>query len=385
MKILPKSSISEISHGNRYKGNKEYLYQLKEEKYTVIPIEEYKGADIEILHKCLLCDYIYLAKPHNILRHKSKCKKCKAIAKHEHFVNRVSSINPNIEILGFYNTTCEKIHVKCKLCGYEWFPYGTSLESPRECQNCGQVTTTISKEEFFRKLNLNTENIKLLTHFTKATDIYKCQCEICGYIWEIKGSALINGKSGCRNCYKLSKELSNEDFLQKLYSQRNDIIPLENYKPRGEKMKFRCLKCNKVFETTANGVLNGKIGCSNCNASHGERNIQFILDKYNIKYIKNMKYKDLLGIKGKCLSYDFYLYDYNKLIEYQGKQHEKPVKHFGGNDKYEIQLEHDNRKREYAKNHNIDLLEIWYYDFNRIEKILIKELKLESVTTTGVA
>ena len=35
-------------------------------------------------------------------------------------------------------------------------------------------------------------------------------------------------------------------------------------------------------------------------------------------------------------------------------------------------------KREYAKEHNIELLEIWYYDYDNIENILenkIKELK----------
>ena len=33
-------------------------------------------------------------------------------------------------------------------------------------------------------------------------------------------------------------------------------------------------------------------------------------------------------------------------------------------------------KREYAKNHNIKLLEIWYWDYDNIEEILNKELDL---------
>ena len=31
---------------------------------------------------------------------------------------------------------------------------------------------------------------------------------------------------------------------------------------------------------------------------------------------------------------------------------------------------HDKRKQQYAKDHMIDLLEIWYYDYNNIENIL---------------
>jgi very-short-patch-repair endonuclease len=77
------------------------------------------------------------------------------------------------------------------------------------------------------------------------------------------------------------------------------------------------------------------------------------------------------------LSYDFFLPEYNLLIEYQGEQHEKYIKGFHKNKKAFInQQEHDKRKREYAKNHNIKLLEIWYYDFDNIEQILDKELQL---------
>jgi len=75
------------------------------------------------------------------------------------------------------------------------------------------------------------------------------------------------------------------------------------------------------------------------------------------------------------LSYDFYLSHYNLLIEYQGNFHD------GSNGEYtqinlENQQEHDRRKREYAKDNNIKLLEIWYWDFDNIEKILKKELKI---------
>lgn len=41
------------------------------------------------------------------------------------------------------------------------------------------------------------------------------------------------------------------------------------------------------------------------------------------------------------------------------------------------QQEHDRRKREYAKSHNIELLEIWYWDFDNIEEILDKRLYLQ--------
>ena len=82
------------------------------------------------------------------------------------------------------------------------------------------------------------------------------------------------------------------------------------------------------------------------------------------------------------MTYDFYLPDENILIEFQGEQHEHPVT-FGGRSKseavsdYAKQQEHDNRKRDYALSHSINLLEIWYYDINKIEEIMTKTLGLK--------
>ena len=85
----------------------------------------------------------------------------------------------------------------------------------------------------------------------------------------------------------------------------------------------------------------------------------------------------MLGLGNGNLSYDFYLPDYNLLIECQGVQHKEWQKTWMSKERFERQLEHDRRKKEYAKQHNIKLLEIWYYDIDNIEDILIKQLNLK--------
>lgn len=75
--------------------------------------------------------------------------------------------------------------------------------------------------------------------------------------------------------------------------------------------------------------------------------------------------------------------DYNLLIEYQGQQHEKPLQFHGIDfesalNNFVKQKEHDKRKREYANQNNINLLEIWYYDFNNIDNILKKKLTIQN-------
>ena len=49
---------------------------------------------------------------------------------------------------------------------------------------------------------------------------------------------------------------------------------------------------------------------------------------------------------------------------------------FGGIEKFDIQMEHDRRKWEYAKTNKINILEISYDRYMDIEKILIDKLNI---------
>ena len=101
-------------------------------------------------------------------------------------------------------------------------------------------------------------------------------------------------------------------------------------------------------------------------------------NKYNKNYfIPQKEFDGLIGLGNKNLSYDHYIPKYNLLIEYHGGQHEKFTRGIHKTMKdFEKQLEHDNRKCIYAENNNINLLIIWYWDYDKIEEILEKELNL---------
>ena len=117
--------------------------------------------------------------------------------------------------------------------------------------------------------------------------------------------------------------------------------------------------------------------CISCQSSKLEQNTKEVLDKYNIEYKTQVTYEGLIGLKGGLLSYDFYLPKYNILLECQGIQHEKFTKGLHENKKdFLKQLEHDRRKFEYAMKNNYIPMEIWYWDIDNIEEILIRELGL---------
>lgn len=163
----------------------------------------------------------------------------------------------------------------------------------------------------------------------------------------------------------------------KYWSENNDKSPYEVASHTHDKYNFICEKCGEEFERNMMVISRSNVGivCNNCNSSVLEKNTSKILDKYNVKYYREYIFNDLMGVGNNNLRFDFYLPDYNLLIECQGVQHKEWQKTWMSYEKFKIILEHDKRKRNYCKNNNIKLLEIWYYEIDDIEEILEKELK----------
>lgn len=178
---------------------------------------------------------------------------------------------------------------------------------------------------------------------------------------------------GCKYCgieNIAEKRRLSFDEVKNVFEKHDMILLDQEYKNANTPLAYIC-KYHKEFGIQYMALSNAyKQHCPYCNIIKGEDKISRYLLEYNIEFEHPKSYDNLLGIKGGKLSYDFYLPKFNLLIEYQGKQHEQPIAHFGGDEQFEIQKEHDYRKRNYAKDNDINLLEIWYYDFNNIEKIL---------------
>lgn len=165
----------------------------------------------------------------------------------------------------------------------------------------------------------------------------------------------------------------------KYWSSNNKISPFKVFSHTKKIYKFICEKCGDEFERSLESLNSYDSGviCKQCGASKLEQQTKLKLDKYNIKYEREKPFNNLTGVGGQSLRFDFYLPDYNLLIECQGIQHKEWQEGWQTKDDFEKQLEHDKRKREYCAINNIKLLEIWYYDINNIERVLLSELNLK--------
>lgn len=187
---------------------------------------------------------------------------------------------------------------------------------------------------------------------------------------------LKKAKVGCKYC--TNKMVTIED-LKNHKGLATNVEVIGEYIKSNIPIECRCKICGNQWKDTPNHLQSGRT-CSCVYYSIGERRIADILSKFNIKFIPQYNFVDCV-YKNK-LFFDFYLPEYNICIEYNGVQHYESVEYFGGEEKFNIQQERDDIKREYCKENNIKLIEIPYWEFKNIKNI-IKNNVLKSLETAG--
>ena len=241
-----------------------------------------------------------------------------------------------------------------------------------QCHQCGNS----------RKPQINlTENIigKKYNHLTVLDKSekriggkigYKCQCD-CEKktILYVSKTDLENNHTtscGCsRRKYKIDDIISNKQIIGYIGSKNNN----GHYY-----YKVKCLLCGREYEALGQ-TLEKTVGCG-CQKSIGEFNIIQILQQNNIKYYKEYCFPNSL------LRFDFALLDKDnniyRLIEFDGEQHyEQNIKNSGWNtyEKYQYTLKNDLKKNQIAKDNNIPLVRIPYWERDNITLKLLLEDK----------
>ena len=195
--------------------------------------------------------------------------------------------------------------------------------------------------------------IRLLPHNEKGILNYECQCD-CGNIVSVTSQNLRRGATNSCGC--LRKELHSKAWRKDLTGQRfGKIIVLERLNDFGKAIyKCQC-DCGKIFTVEGQYLTRSKEPYRSCGCnkkSIGENNIEQILQKHNINYIRDKIYfKDLLNADGNIMRYDFILLQNNipcRIIEFDGEQHFHAINHgyMGGEEHFTKQVASDNLKNE---------------------------------------
>lgn len=204
-----------------------------------------------------------------------------------------------------------------------------------------------------------------------------CICE-CGTIADINIYNLIYNKT--KDCGCGRKIMLRETRSTNLVGQRfGKLLVIEQLQESNKfnRRLYRC-KCdcgNEVIAAT-NCLVNGHTHSCGCLNSYYNSYIGILLTDMKISY----KPEYVVKINGASYRYDFYLPDYNLIIEYDGEQHYFPV-NFGRWDELELQRqfnktqEHDRIKTQYCIDNHINLLRIPYWEKQNIKTIIYNHLQ----------
>ena len=259
-----------------------------------------------------------------------------------------------------YLNSKSKIKIICKEHGI--FEQLTNHHlSGKGCPKC--VGRNLTNDDFIKKCkDIHGDKYDYtLVNFTKSQNYIDIICKEHGHFRQ-KASNHINQKQNCPKC--MGRNLTNNDFIEKCKEIHCDIYDYSKTEYNGSEKIIIICKEHGSFKQTPSHHLSGQ-GCVKCKSSKGEKTIINILNNIKIDFKYQHKFSDLSNHK-----FDFYLPTSNLCIEYDGVQHFKPVKYFGGVLAFENQKIRDDIKNEYCIKKNINILRIPYteseYNINKM-------------------
>lgn len=368
--------------------------ELTKGEYKLLGKYEKTHTKTRIKH--LKCGYVFEMAPHNFLAGQ-RCPNCKYKSSkvggrksYDCFKKEVQKLTNNeYDILPPYKnnkTKVEFIHLSC---------YNHFKMRPDNFLNGSRCPVCASKHRSKLKAMTNDEFVKrvkstwgneytLLSEYVNSDTPIKVKHNNCGNIYMTRPTDFLRGH-GCLKCSYVERSpkigVNQRTPLSEVKKSIKDILGDQyvvltkdsDYRGNRQHISIKHLVCGTVYKARYSDIQCGHTGCPYCNSPKGELIISKILNSLNINYEAQKTFDDL---KDKSyLSYDFYIPDQNILIEYQGLQHYKPVKHFGGENQFKLQQQHDKFKSEYAKSHNYKLIAVPYTEdtFSKIKQYLIKQ------------
>jgi len=317
-------------------------------------IGNYKTYKEKIKWKCLIDGMEWDQSPCWIF-HKTRMSGCPKCANNSKLTNDVIDaklINTKIIRIGNYINNCTKIEFLCtshnEKIYVSWANLQIKIKNGFGCKKCKEEKVCLSNAIIDERIK--GRNFKRVGNYINANTDIEWETND-GYKWFATPSNILSKT----NFNKKRQLFSNEKIDKKL--SKKGIIRIGNYIDRHTKIEFQCNKNSSHKWNATPYNVTYRTGCPHCKKSYGENFIKNLLDELDIKYDPHalIRYN-----KNKKFYVDFLIKDLNLIIEYNGIQHYKAIKFFGGKERFKTQSKRDNNLRNYCNINNIRLLELPY-------------------------
>lgn len=315
--------------------------------------------------------------------------------KNKRFNDKIKEIyGDDIELLTEYINQKTKIDYRCVIHNTINSSYPNNLSRGHNgCPMCRseklRKANLKTHEEFDEQVKKINPHIKLIDKYTGSGKNLRCFCTVHNKEFTKYFSRLINCKTGCDECYtedireRMGK--TTDQFKSELQEVHPELEVIGEYINRNTPIKLKCKTHNYEFNMRPCDILKRSSCCPKSIKFVKEEEIMNLLDKWHISYNTQKTFYDCKDKR--TLPFDFYLTDYNILIEYQGQQHYYPVK-FGTQieeeaiKKFDYTKNHDLIKSSYCIKNSITLIEIPYWEYSNLENFLFSKLILYNVIKT---
>lgn len=269
---------------------------------------------------------------------------------------------------------------KCQCeCGKVIHVLGSNLRKGQK--SCGCKNAEISRKANFKNITgQRFGKLVVLEYIGKnknKSSLWRCKCD-CGNEKIAPSTTLLRGD--CNSCGCLhDKQI--KDLTGQIFGKLTALYYIKGKDGKQGKWHCKCECGNEcdVFRSNLTRLHTTSCGCQV--KSIGEKNIEKLLIKNNIKYLRDSTFfKDLRSKKEKILRYDFIIFEDERpvrIIEFDGRQHYNGAFWYEPSEQRE---ERDDIKNQYAFSHNIPIVRIPYQERDKItlellfgDKYLLRE------------
>ena len=277
-----------------------------------------------------------------------------------------------------------KWHCLCD-CGQELDVAGSSLRSGNT-KSCGclqkdkAIESNIKRGrpikigDVFGELTVIEQLPSKIAKNGKKQRYFLTQCS-CGEQISISGQELLR-KSEHR-CMKCNNKLTSKRTIIREEGNKYGRLTVieEAGRDKDNRVLWRChCDCGNEKIALGKSLRAGLVLSCGCLHSKGESKIAILLTEMGINFIQQYHTDKLKSENNHFLYFDFYLPEYNTIIEYQGEQHYQNIHSWYDDEGFQQLLQRDEQKRIFCKDNQIKLVEIPYTDYKILDEEYIRRV-----------